>query len=87
MSRFIDDGSGIMVEPSVELYDYFKVTNYGFGIRRVQYSPMLSQMEEWVPEKRHYYGRMDFFGEDSAVECGKRCEAEALKKRQEEAAK
>lgn len=63
-----------------ELYAEFKVTNYGLGIRRIEYSPMLASYEEWVAEKNHYYGREDFYGEDSAEQCQKRCLSELFKK-------
>ena len=90
MSRFEtteSTGFTTSADKIVELYAEFKVTNYGFGIRRIEYSPMLASFEEWVPEKKHYYGRADFFGEDSAAECQKRCMSELFKKQREEAAK
>lgn len=86
MSRFeTTDAAGFKEQENntLELYAEFKVTNYGLGIRRIEYSPMLASMEEWRPEKHHYYGVADFFGEDSAAECQKRCISEVFKKQQE----
>jgi hypothetical protein len=68
---------------SMELYADFKVTNYGFGIRRIEYSPMLATMEIYKEEKRHYYGVEDFFGDTSAKDCQDKCLSLMFKMQQE----
>jgi hypothetical protein len=70
-----------------ELYAEFKVTKYGLGIRRIEYSPMLAVYEEWEAERNHYYTRAEFYGEDAAEQCQKRCMSELFKKQREGAAK